>query len=258
MSLEFLSAFKFLKKETFLHNLDPRAKLLLAIIYTIEALLFQEILPLLLILISLLPIIIIGKLFKQWLKSVKGMSFLYIFIIILDTLFISEKGFSFAIAMILRISIMISAFSLFFLTVDPNDLALSLITMKIPYEYAFSFSLAFRFVPTVAIETQNIIDAQQSRGYEMQKKGIINQIKNLFPLLVPLIISSIKRAFNVAEALESRSFGNKKGRTYYYTIKFSLKDWIFSLYLILFLTFLIYVRINFMSMPIWFRWSLPL
>ncbi|MFX1447565.1 MAG: energy-coupling factor transporter transmembrane component T family protein [Promethearchaeota archaeon] len=258
MSLEFLSAFKFLKKETFLHSLDPRAKLLLAIIYTINALLFQEILPLLLILVSLLPIIIIGKLFKKWLKSVKGMTFLYIFIIILDTLFISEYGFSFAIAMILRISIMISAFSLFFLTVDPNDLALSLITMKIPYEYAFSFSLAFRFVPTVAFETQNIIDAQQSRGYEMQKKGFINQIKNLFPLLIPLIISSIKRAFNVAEALESRSFGNKKDRTYYYMIRYTLNDWIFTLYLIILLTFLIYVRINFMSMPIWFRWSLPL
>jgi energy-coupling factor transport system permease protein len=258
MSLEFLSAFKFLKKETFLHNLDPRAKLLLAITYTFSALLFQEIIPLLLILITLIPVIIIGRLFKKWLESVKGMSYLYVFIVILNTLFIERNGFSFAIAMIIRISIMISAFSLFFLTVDPNDLALSLISMKIPFEYAFSFSLAFRFVPTIALETQNIIDAQQSRGYEMQKKGIINQIKNLFPLLVPLIVSSIKRAFNVAEALESRSFGNKKGRTFYYTIRYSLKDWIFSIYLILLLTFLIYIRINFMLMPLWFRWSLPL
>ncbi|MHA1472754.1 MAG: energy-coupling factor transporter transmembrane component T family protein, partial [Promethearchaeota archaeon] len=216
MSLEFLSAFKYLKKETFLHNLDPRAKLLLAITYTVSALLFREIIPLLLILVTLLPVIVVGRLFKKWLKSVKGMSFLYVFIIVLNTLFIKVNGLSFAIAMILRISIMISAFSLFFLTVDPNDLALSLISMKIPYEYAFSFSLAFRFVPTIAIETQNIIDAQQSRGYEMQKKGIINQIKNLFPLLVPLIVSSIKRAFNVAEALESRSFGNKNERTFYY------------------------------------------
>ena len=258
MSLEFLSAFKFLKKEAFLHKLDPRTKLILAITYTFNSFIFQEIIPLLFIFITLVPIIILGKLFKKWVKSIKGMSFLYVFIIVLNTLFISEYGLSFAIAMILRISIMISAFSLFFLTVDPNDLALSLITMKIPYEYAFSFSLAFRFVPTIALETQNIMDAQQSRGYEMQKKGIINQIKNLFPLLVPLIISSIKRAFNVAEALESRSFGNKKNRTYYYTIRFSLKDWIFSLYLILLTTFLIIIRINFALMPLWFNWSLPL
>ena len=254
MSLEFLNAFKFMKKNSILHNLDPRAKLVFSIVYTICALLFTEIIPLLFIFLSLVPLILIGKLFKQWIKSIRGLSFLIIFIIILNTLFIS---LSFAIAMILRIYIMISAFSIFFLTVDPNDLALSLISMKIPYEFAFAFSLAFRFVPTIANEAQNILDAQQSRGYEMQKKGLINQIKNLFPLLIPLIICSIKRAFNVAEALESRAFGSRKERTYYYSIKYTLKDWIFTMYLLLFLTFIIFIRIQFNFLPEFLMWSLP-
>jgi len=150
---------------------------------------------------------------------------------------------------------MVSAFSIFFLTVDPNDLALSLISMKIPYEYAFAFSLAFRFVPTIAIEAQNILDAQQSRGYEMQKKGLISQIKNLFPLLIPLIICSIRRAFNVAEALESRAFGSRKERSYY-TIKFTIKDWIFTIYLLFFLIIFIIIRINLKLMPEFLMWSL--
>ncbi|MFX1308936.1 MAG: energy-coupling factor transporter transmembrane component T family protein [Promethearchaeota archaeon] len=243
-----------MKKKSFLHNLDPRAKLVFAIVYTICALLFTEILPLLLIFLSLIPLVLIGKIFKQWIKSIRGLSFLIIFIIILNTLFIS---LSFAIAMILRIYIMVSAFSIFFLTVDPNDLALSLISMKLPYEFAFSFSLAFRFVPTIAIEAQNILDAQQSRGYEIQKKGLINQIKNLFPLLIPLIICSIKRAFNVAEALESRAFGSRKDRTYYYSIKYSVSDWIFTIYLLFFLTFSIFIRIQFNLLPIFFTWSFP-
>ena len=153
---------------------------------------------------------------------------------------------------------MVSSFSIFFLTVDPNELALSFMSMKFPYEFAFSFSLAFRFVPTIAIEAQNIIDAQQSRGYEMQKKGFINQIKNLFPLLIPLIICSIRRAFNVAEALESRAFGSNKERSFYYRIKFSYKDWIFTLYLILILITLITIRIQITLMPDWFLWRLPL
>ncbi|MHA2472323.1 MAG: energy-coupling factor transporter transmembrane component T family protein [Promethearchaeota archaeon] len=254
MSLDFLNAFKFIKKKSFLHQLDPRAKLVLALTYTIIALLFNQIVPLFIIFLSLIPLIIIGKLLKQWLKSIRAMSFLILFILILNTLFIS---FSFAVAMIFRIYIMVSAFSLFFLTVDPNDLALSLITMKFPYEFAFSFSLAFRFVPTIAIEAQNIIDAQQSRGYEMQEKGLINQIKNLFPLLIPLIICSIRRAFNVAEALESRAFGSKKERTYYYTIKFTVKDWIFTIYLLLVLTFFIILKVQFAYMPEFFLWSLP-
>ena len=258
MSLQFLQAFKFLKKKTFIHDLDPRTKLLLAITYTIQSLLYTELIPLLIIFISLIPVILIGKLQKQWLKSIKGMLFFYIIIILLNTLFIPINGFSFSLSMIIRISIMITAFSIFFLTVDPNDLALSFISMKLAYEFAFSFSLAFRFVPTIANEAQNIMDAQQSRGYEMQKKGLINQVKNLFPLLVPLIISSIKRAFNVAEALESRAFGSNKERTYYYTIKYSIKDWIFSFYLIALLILFIVLRLNFNIMPTWLKWSLPI
>ncbi len=254
MSLEFLNAFKFMKKQSFLHKVDPRTKLILAIVYTISALLFNKIIPLLFIFLSLIPIVLLGKLFKEWIKSIRGLSFLILFIIMLNTLFLS---LSFAVAMILRICIMVSAFSIFFLTVDPNDLALSLISMKIRYEFAFAFSLAFRFVPTIALEAQNIIDAQQSRGYEMQKKGIIKQIKNLFPLLIPLIICSIKRAFNVAEALESRAFGSKKQRSYYYSIHYSLRDWLFTIYLLLFLTFLIIIKVQFSILPEFLNWRLP-
>ena len=97
MSLEFLNAFKFMKKKSFLHNLDPRAKLFFSIVYTICALLFTEIIPLLIIFMSLIPLILVGKLFKQWIKSIRGLSFLILFIVILNTLFIS---LSFAIAMI--------------------------------------------------------------------------------------------------------------------------------------------------------------
>jgi len=128
--------------------------------------------------------------------------------------------------------------------------------MKVPYPYAFSFSLAFRFVPTIANEAQNIMDAQQSRGYEMKTSGLINQIKNLFPLLVPLIICSIKRAFNVAEALESRAFGSVNERTYYYTIKYTFKDWLFTFYLVCFFLVTIYVRTQFGLMPEWLVWEM--
>ena len=91
----------------------------------------------------------------------------------------------------------------------------------------------------------------------MKQTGLINQIKNLFPLLVPLIVSSIKRAFNVAEALESRAFGTIKNRAYYYSIKYSVKDWIFTVYIFLILIFSIYIRIQFILMPEWMLWTLP-
>jgi energy-coupling factor transport system permease protein len=254
MSLEILQAFKFQKKNSFIHNLDPRAKLLFSIVYSVSGLLFTELVPLLILFLTLIPLIFLGKMFKEWMRSIRGLSSLILIIIVLNTYFLS---LAYAISMIIRILIMITAFSIFFLTVHPNDLALSLISMKVPYEFAFSFSLAFRFVPTIAIEAQNIMDAQQSRGYEMKQTGLINQIKNLFPLLVPLIVSSIKRAFNVAEALESRAFGSIKNRTYYYSIKYSVKDWMFTIYLFLILIISIYIRIQFLLMPEWILWSLP-
>jgi len=253
MSLEFLQAFKFQKKKSFIHNLDPRAKLLFSIVYSVSALLFTELVPLLILFLTLIPLIFLGKMFKEWMRSIRGLSSLILIIIILNTYFLS---LAYAISMIIRIFIMITAFSIFFLTVHPNDLALSLISMKVPYEFAFAFSLAFRFVPTIAIEAQNIMDAQQSRGYEMKQSGLINQIKNLFPLLVPLIVGSIKRAFHVAEALESRAFGSIKNRTYYYTIKYSVKDWMFTIYLFLILIISIYIRIQFILMP-GLAWTLP-
>lgn len=255
MSFKFLEAFRFLKKDAFLHNLDPRSKLILALVYTICSLLFTNIIPLFLLFLTLLPLVLIGKLSKEWFKSIRGLSFLFILIIVLNTFFLS---FSYAIGMIIRIIIMISSFSLFFLTVDPNELTLSLISMKIPFEFAFSFSLAFRFVPTISIEAQNIIDAQQSRGYELRKKGVIRQVKNLFPLLIPLIICSVKRAFNVAEALESRAFGSRKERSYYFTIHYTYKDWIITLYLFVILILSILVKIYFNYLPAWLSWSLPI
>ncbi|MBN1801236.1 MAG: energy-coupling factor transporter transmembrane protein EcfT [Candidatus Lokiarchaeota archaeon] len=250
----FLEAFKFLKKDTFLHRLDPRSKLLMAIFYSIFSFLFLKIIPLLLILLTMIPLVISGKQLKKWLTNLKNMYFLFVLIILINTLFFS---LNFALLMVLRIIIMLSAFTLFFQTVDPNDLALSFISMKIPYEIAFSFSLAFRFIPTIAMEAENIKDAQQSRGYELQASGMINKIKNLFPLIVPLIICSIKRAFNVAEALESRAFGSRKNRTHYFTVKYAIMDWLFTAYLILLLIFLIYIQIN-IGQLIVLNWSFPL
>ncbi len=243
-----------MKSNTALHRLDPRTKLFLAITYTICALLFDKLVLLLIIFVSLVPFIVFGHLFKKWIKSISGLSFLYLIIIILNTFFVS---LDFAFVVLIRITIMISAFSIFFLTVDPNDLALSLISMKIPYEYSFAISLAFRFVPTIAEEAQNIMDAQQSRGHEFQGKNIFNQIKNLFPLLIPLIILSIKRAFNVAEALESRAFGSDKKRTFYVSISFSTLDYVLVFYFICFLISMIFIKIFLRLLPEWLSWSLP-
>ena len=135
--------------------------------------------------------------------------------------------------MVLRLIALTTIFSVFFLTVHPDDLSQALIQMHVPFDLAFTFSMAIRFVPTLAIEAQTIMEAQMSRGLELQKGNLIQKAKNYIPILAPLLISSIRRAIQIAESLDSRAFGAKKKRTYLYELSFDSGDIIFALLSIL-------------------------
>jgi energy-coupling factor transport system permease protein len=222
MSINLLKGFEFKKKDTFVHRLDPRTKLVITIAYSVLALSFSTILPLAFFIFTLVPLLAAGRIVKRWLTSLKGLSFIIIFIIVLNTWLTSLE---FAISMCLRIILLVSSFSIFFMTVHPDELALSLLAMKVPFSFTFTLSLATRFIPTLAAEAQNIIDAQRSRGLELEKGNLLVRVKNMVPILIPLIINSIKRAFSIAEALESKAFGAVKARTNYIELKMGGRDY---------------------------------
>jgi energy-coupling factor transport system permease protein len=254
MAINLLEAFKFKMKNTPIHNLDPRTKLYFAVVLTILSLLFSDLIPLLLLFLLLIPLFIIGKIVGQWLTTIKSLTFLAVFIIIIDTLFIS---FNLGVAMSIRLFVLISAFSLFFLTVHPDDLSQGLIQMKVPFSIAFALSLAVRFVPTLANEAQNIREAQMVRGLELQKGNMIKKVKNFIPIIIPLIILSIQRAMVVAESLESRGFGAQKHRTYLHPLKMQSKDYLIIILLTGLLIFIIIVVILGL-LPGWMAFDLPL
>ncbi|MFX0099398.1 MAG: energy-coupling factor transporter transmembrane component T family protein [Candidatus Hodarchaeota archaeon] len=237
MSINLLKGFEFKKKNTFLHSLDPRTKLFITIVYSILALAFTRIVHLLFFTVTLIPLIISGKIVRKWLTSIKGLTFILTFIIVLNSWL---NTLDFAISMCIRIILLISSFSLFFMTVHPDDLALSLLAMKVPYSFTFTLSLATRFMPTLALEAQNIIDAQRSRGLELERGSILKRVKNMVPIIIPLIINSIKRAFSIAEALESKAFGSFIKRTNYFEIKMRKRDYamvfFYLAYIVLYLT----------------------
>ncbi|MEM4736771.1 MAG: energy-coupling factor transporter transmembrane component T, partial [Nitrososphaeria archaeon] len=81
-----------------------------------------------------------------------------------------------------------------------------------------------------------IIDSQRSRGLEIEKGSIFKRIRNYIPVLIPLIVQSIIRSEELAEAMESRAYGFSKKRTSYYTLHFKRSD-----YLILCLHFMLVV-----------------
>lgn len=253
LSSQLLKAFSFIDSDNIIRRIDPRTKIVFMLSYLVLIIMLQQLMLQVIIFVSILPFITAGKLFKNIIKTMKNMVFLFIFIIILNTIFLS---FNLGVQMAFRFFNIMIVFSIVFQTTDPDDLTQALTKMGISYNIAFSLSLAFRFIPTIAQELEIIMDAQKSRGYDFEKGGIIKQIKNLFPLLIPIVSNSIQRAYYVAESLESRSFGAKGyKRSYIYPIKMKKIDWFLCIWFVLLFIFGIYAQINIGQLPSWLLWA---
>jgi energy-coupling factor transport system permease protein len=191
--------------------------------------------PLVTLFLVQLPFVFIAKVQKQWLRSFRGAAFLagLIFIMnILTTYFFNDVPFTFttiiepALVMAIRFVVLAASFSIFFLTTSPDHLGLALEQSRMQYEFAFAFTTAVRFVPVLAEEAQTIMDAQKVRGLELDKGNILKRIRNYIPILIPLIVSAIRRSLELAEAMESRAWGAVKKRTNLYRLKLQKGDYI--------------------------------
>jgi energy-coupling factor transport system permease protein len=254
-------AFDFRKKDTVVHRLDPRTKLYLAVLLFIMTVMFSQVIVLTIIFLSLLLVLAVARSLGQWFKTLKALSFIFVFIVIVDSVVMSvqevQYPLGYALTTIVRLLDIMACFSIFFLTVHPDDFAQALIQLHVPFDFAFTLAMATRYVPTLAQEAQTIIEAQMSRGLELQKGNIMRQIRNYVPILIPLIVSSIRRAFSVAESLESRAFGSTKRRTYLHMLRMTKKDWFVVLVITLGIVFSIYLNF-FVGLPKWATWKIPL
>jgi energy-coupling factor transport system permease protein len=197
------------------------------------AILFYQIIPLLLLFILQIPFVLLAQVQRQWLRSLRGAAFFaaLIFIINVGTTFFTS-GYTLtaiivenAAALTLRFVVLVESFSVFFLTTSPDHLGLALEESHVPYEFAFAFTTAVRFVPVLAEEAQTIMDAQKARGLELEKGGLLKRIRNYVPVLIPLIVSAIRRSLELAEAMESRAWGATKKRTNLYSLKLHRGDY---------------------------------
>lgn len=93
----------------------------------------------------------------------------------------------------------------------------------------------------MAVDAQTVVDAQRSRGLELDKGNFMKRVRNYIPILIPLIISAIRRSVELAEALESRAFGATEHRTAIVTLKMKFMDYSVIIATILGLAVAIYV-----------------
>lgn len=231
--------------ESFVHKMDARAKILIAIAYMVAVFLVSSFhfLGFAACLLFVIIATAVSKVpFLRVLKSIRTIIFFVLFSAILQLFFnkqgtvlwwvITDVGLINAGFIIARIVLIVLGASLLTLTTSPVELAdgiegllYPLKWIKFPvHEFALIMSIALRFIPTLIDETDRIIKAQKARGANFESGNIFKRAKALIPVLIPLLISSFRRADELADAMDSRCYAGSKTRTRYKKMKLTFRD----------------------------------
>ncbi len=262
--MSIFEGFRFRKVSSVVHLLDPRVKFFFVCVLFVIAIVYSELLPLVLLFFVPLPLVFVAGVQREWLRSLRGAALFAILIfganiffgyifpsgvlkneLPIDTLSEYLILLDRSLALTLRFVVLVETFSVFFLTTSPDLLGLALEQSRVPYEFVFAFTTAVRFVPVLADEAQTIMDAQKARGLELERGNFLKRVRNYIPILIPLIVSAIRRSLDLAEAMESRAWGASEKRTNLYVLKMGRLDYTLLLVSIAILVFAVYLRLFF-------------
>lgn len=250
--MSFFEGLRFRKVHSLIHDLDSRIKFFYACVIFAVAIIFSELVSLLILFLIQIPFVLLARVKREWIRSMRGAAFLAIVIFLTNfvvTFFFTHYPLAISLenaaALTLRFIVLVGSFSIFFLTTSPDSLSVALEQIHVPYEFTFAFTTAVRFVPVLAEEAQTIMDAQKARGLELERGNFLKRIRNYIPILIPLIISAIRRSLELAEAMESRAWGATKKRTNLYALKMHRGDFALLALTIGILAAAIYIRLNF-------------
>jgi len=229
---------------TLVHRLDPRTKIIFIVLYIVSLFQAQSWLGYALVVALMALCMRISTIKpKNIFKGLKPMIFIICLTAALNIFYtegtpivegwvITWEGIDRAIKMILRIVLLIAG--TFLLTYTTSPMALTdglemllnpLKKIKVPvHEMTIMMSMALRFIPTLIEETNKIMSAQKARGADFETGSLMNRAKALIPILVPLFVSSFRRADELAIAMESRCYHGGEGRTRMKQLKFAFID----------------------------------
>ena len=230
-----------------IHRLDPRTKLVMLVVYIVALFLAVNWISYTLMLVFLAACIAISRIpLKSFFRGMKPLIFILAFTAILNLFFtegenllvsfwvitIYWEGVTRAIFMLLRILLMIMGTFLLTYTTSPISLTDGLESLlsplkkiKVPvHELSMMMCIALRFIPTLIEETDKIISAQKARGADFESGKLMQRVKALVPILVPLFVSAFRRADELATAMECRCYQGGDGRTKMKLLRYKLLD----------------------------------
>ena len=221
----------YVKGQSFFHKLDPRAKLVWVFILLILSVAFNHPLYLGTMFAAILLVAILSKLplKRLWLFS-KASIYFSIIAVILWSIFVrhgnilvefgvlklTDKGMLLGLGFGFRISLLMFAVVVVLMTTKQKDLITGLAMMKVPYPVVFILASGLRFIPALTGEMITIREAQEVRGLEFSKGGIIERLKKFYALGGPLISRILKISTELSLAMDARAYDPAfKKRTFY-------------------------------------------
>lgn len=247
MALKDITLGQYFPGTSLIHRFDPRAKILFTVFFIATIFLCKGLVSYGLTLVVLLVLIAISRVkAKVFLKGMKPVIFIVICTALLNLFYtsgtvlwsfgilrITEEGLWKAGFMVLRILMLIACTLLLTYTTSPIALTDGLERLLRPlkkvrfpvHELSMMMSIALRFIPTLIQETDKIISAQKARGADFDTGNLVQKAKALIPILIPLFISSFRRAEELAIAMECRCYHGDEGRTSLRQLTMAGRDW---------------------------------
>lgn len=257
--------------KSFVHNMDPCAKIVLTIAFIVATFLAKNFLGLAAVILFLIVTVIFARIpFGRVLRSVKMVLFLIIFTAILNLFFYSSNSSLHILwqwkfitisweaiinmaFLALRLFLLVMGTAILTLTTTPVSLTDGIESLLTPlkwirfpvHELALIMSIALRFIPILTDETNRIIAAQKARGANFETGGLIKRAKAMIPVLVPLLVSAFRRAEDLGDAMDARCYSGAKGRTKYKKLTFTWRDLLGVLLLAGLITGIVFLNIYF-------------
>lgn len=220
-----------------LHRLDPRAKLIMSILFIVAIFMAKNVFAFLFLILFSVALVAVSKVSPRVvLRGLKPILFIAAFTAVINLFFVRGEQLIFefgfvkiylegiinAVLIVVRIIILLAASSMF-LTYSTTPLALTdgleqllspLAKLKIPvHDFSMMMTIALRFIPTLVEETEKIMNAQKARGADFTSGNIMKRVKSLIPIIIPLFVSAFRRANELAVAMECRCYTGGEGRT---------------------------------------------
>ena len=237
---------QYLPGDSFMHKLDPRTKIIAVLLYMISLFIVNNFWGLGAMLVLSLFVVTVSRIpLRFFFRGIKAIVFIVLLTVALQMfmtpgeplwelgfLKITKEGIRQAIFMGTRLILLVSVTSILTLTTTPISLTDGIETLLKPFqkigvpahELAMMMTIALRFIPTLIEETDKIMKAQSARGADFESGNLIERAKAMIPLLVPLFLNAIKRADELALAMEARCYHGGDGRTRLKALQYETRD----------------------------------